>query len=43
MLIKQGNKYIIKLSNGHTEEFTSEEAAKKRLRAIEYFKHKNSK
>lgn len=40
MIVKQGNKYIIKSEKGKTlGEFATREEAEKRLKQIEYFKH----
>lgn len=43
MIVKQGNKYIIKSKDGKKNlgEYDSKEAANKRLSQIEYFKNKD--
>lgn len=44
MIIKQGEKYIIKSKEGKTlGEYKTEKEAKNRLRQIEYFKHISKK
>jgi hypothetical protein len=41
MISKQGNKFVVKSSKGKTlSKPMSKKAAEKRLRAIEFFKHK---
>ena len=45
MIIKQGDKYVIKSEDGKKTlgTYNTKEAAEKRLQQIEYFKHKKPK
>ena len=43
MIQKRGNKWVLKFSDGREEEFDSKEAAEKRERQINYFKHTKDK
>lgn len=43
MIIKVGDKWELRFSDGRKEVFNSEAAAKKREAQVKYFKHKNSK
>jgi hypothetical protein len=38
MIVKQGSQYVLKFSDGREEKFSSEEAAKKREKQVNYFK-----
>lgn len=43
MIVKEGNKWKLKFSDGREEEFDSKEAAEKRERQVKYFKHLKKK
>ena len=43
MIVKKGSKYIVKSESGkHLGSYKTKKEAEKRLRQIEYFKHKKS-
>ena len=43
MIVKQGNKYVVKSHSGkNLGSYSSKDAAKKRLKQVEYFKWRDS-